>query len=126
MRITSNKTIAKTMKIPCKALLLLHIYIMNDNNDYTVCLLLQYSSNLLFFSYGVLRTTNYVLSFLQNIGDCGAVTIFSRLTYFQQVVLRLIPPNQYRLLIGSQVLRVHYLMGLFLLNKQKTHFLYFQ
>jgi hypothetical protein len=63
------------MKIPCKALLLLHIYIMNDNNDYTVCLLLQYSSNLLFFSYGVLRTTNYVLSFLQNIGDCGDIAL---------------------------------------------------
>jgi len=26
------------MRIPCKALLLLHIYIMNDNNDYTVCI----------------------------------------------------------------------------------------
>ena len=26
------------MTIPCKALLLLHIYIMNDNNDYTVCI----------------------------------------------------------------------------------------
>ena len=38
MRITSNKTIAKTMKIPCKALLLLHIYIMNDNNGYTDCI----------------------------------------------------------------------------------------
>ena len=35
MRITSNKTIAKTMMIPCKALLLLHVYIMNDNNYYT-------------------------------------------------------------------------------------------
>ncbi len=23
------------MTIPCKALLLLHVYIMNDNNDYT-------------------------------------------------------------------------------------------
>ncbi len=26
------------MKTPCKALLLLHIYIMNDNNDYTDCI----------------------------------------------------------------------------------------
>jgi hypothetical protein len=37
MRITSSKTIANTMRIPCKALLLLHIYIINDNNDCTVC-----------------------------------------------------------------------------------------
>ena len=38
MRIISNKTIAKIMTIPCKVLLLLHINIMNDNNDYTVCI----------------------------------------------------------------------------------------
>ena len=36
------------MKIPCKALLLLHIYIMNDNNDYTVCIKHQIISYLLF------------------------------------------------------------------------------
>ena len=26
------------MMIPCKTLLLLHIYIINDNNDYTDCI----------------------------------------------------------------------------------------
>jgi len=35
MRVTSNKTIGKNMTIPCKGLIVLHIYIVNDNNDYT-------------------------------------------------------------------------------------------